>query len=266
MKNLFIIIFTLFFSLYSSTSNASIELVSHESLVNLKDKKILLAGATGNNGSHILYLLDKLDLNFRAMSRDIDKASKKFGSHYEWVQADVTKPETLVKALEGIDIVIVAIASKIPIGKNRPERVDYFGSVNMINASISAGVKRYVIITSSSSGVEDHFLNLIFNNVLLWKAKAEKYLVKSGLEYVIVCPSVINDNPGSQKLIKIIQRNSFERGMEITREDLATIVVEASGNKDAKNKVFTVINDNARYSKLWINKLKEMPNKLNHPK
>mgnify|MGYP001445469397 CR=1 FL=1 len=41
MKNLFIIIFTLFFSLYSSSSNASIELVSHESLVNLKDKKIL---------------------------------------------------------------------------------------------------------------------------------------------------------------------------------------------------------------------------------
>ena len=63
MKNLFIIIFTLFFSLYSSSTNASIELVSHESLVNLKDKKILLAGATGNNGSHILYLLDKLDLN-----------------------------------------------------------------------------------------------------------------------------------------------------------------------------------------------------------
>ena len=54
--------------------------------------------------------------------------------------------------------------------------------------------------------------------------------------------------------------------MEITREDLATIVVEVSGNKDAKDKVFTVINDNAKYSKLWINKLKDMPNKLNHPK
>ena len=262
MKNLFIYIFIL---LYSFNTNASDDLVIKEAVANLQDKKILLAGATGNNGRQILYLLEKLSLNFRAMSRDTVKASKEFGSHYEWVQADVTKAETLSDAMEGIDIVISAVASKIPFGKNRPERVDYIGSKNMIDASIRAGVEKFIIITSSSSGVENHFLNLIFNDVLLWKAKGEEYLVNSGLEYVIICPSVINDNPGREHSINIIPRRTFKTGMEITRKDLATIVVTSAGYPDAKNKVFTVINNEGKYSNSWVNKIMNMPERLNHP-
>ena len=262
MKFLFAILFSIIIPVYSHSSEG---VISQDILNNLSNKKILLAGATGNNGRHILSLLEDLDVDFRAMSRNINKASKKFGNQYDWVQGDVTKPDTLINAVEGIDIVISAVATKMPFGNNRSERVDYLGAVNLINASKEAGVKRYIIITSSSSGVKDHFLNTIFNNMLLWKAKAEKYLVNSGLEYVVICPSVINDNPGGKKMINLIPRPSYEDGMKITRADLATVVVVAAGHSYSLNKVFTVINEEKNYSNLWTQGFKNMPEVLNLP-
>jgi len=240
--------------------------IGPESLDSLRGKKILLAGATGKNGRHILYLLSELGLDFYPTSRDIVKAKNVFGQHFNWIEADVTKPESFKRALEEIDIVISAVATMMPFGKNRSEQVDYYGTKNLLNLSKQSGVTRFIIITSSSSGVKDHFLNKFFNNMLMWKAEAEKILVNSGLEYVIVCPSVINDNPGRLKSIRLIPRPLYQAGMEIGREDLAAVVVAAAGHPDASNRVFTVINEEKEYSNLWLSTFKDLPKSLNHPK
>ena len=98
--------------------------IGEEALSNLQGKKILLAGATGKNGRYVLKRLGELGLDVRAMSRDIEDAAYEFGSQYDWVEADVTDPETLTKALEGVDIVISAVATAWPMGSSRSEKVD----------------------------------------------------------------------------------------------------------------------------------------------
>ena len=102
-------------------------------------------------------------------------------------------------------------------------------------------------------------------DVVIWKARGEEYLVNSGLDYVIICPSAINDNSGGEKSIRIIPRTKFKAGMEITRKDLATVVVTSAGYQGAKNKVFTVINEKNKYSNSWVYKINEMPEELNLP-
>ena len=231
----------------------------------LEGQKVLLAGATGNNGRYVLKHLAALGVDVRAMSRNIDKAKKEFGDQYDWVQADVTKPETLGAAADGVDIVISAVATAMPLGKNKSERVDFEGTVNLATAAKKAGARRFVIITSSSSGVKDHFLNVIGNNVLIWKGKAEQALVDSGLEYVVVGPAGIDDRPGGQNAIRLIPREEYERGMVIGREDLAAVVVAAAGLPAASGRVFTATGSEAPASNDWLDSFETLPTELNLP-
>ena len=239
--------------------------IGAEALTNLQGKKILLAGATGNNGKHILTALDELGLDVRAMSRSVEDAKEEFGAQYDWVEADVTDPASLAAAVQDVDIVISAVATAMPFGGNRSEKVDYEGTVNLSRAAKAAGATRFVIITSSNSGVEDHFLNTIGGNVLIWKGKAEEALVDSGLEYVVLAPAGIDDKPGGTTQIALIPRSEYESGMFIGREDMAAVAIAAAGHPDAANRVFTATNLDGPASMAWLDRFADLPSELNLP-
>lgn len=270
IKSLFLIVLALSVAscsdsapeLSASTERASI---GDEALANLQGKKILLAGATGNNGRYVLRRLGELGLDVRAMSRNVERAAENFGDQYDWVQADVTDASTLAAAVQDVDIVISAVATAMPVGGNRPEKVDYEGTVNLAGAAKAAGATRFVIITSSSSGEKDHFLNTIANDVLIWKGKAEQILVDSGMEYVVVGPAGIDDRPGGVEAINLIPRSEYVAGMFIGREDLAAVTIAAAGDPDAKNRVFTATNADGAASEAWLDRFAVLPTELNLP-
>ena len=62
--------------------------------------KILVAGATGNVGRYLVEQLNEAGHHVRALTRNPAKAS--FSDGVEVVSGDLTKPETLVPALEGV--------------------------------------------------------------------------------------------------------------------------------------------------------------------
>lgn len=235
------------------------EIVGPVAVEALRGKVILLAGATGNNGRVVLRRLGELGLNVRAMSRDTEAARQEFGKQYQWVQADVTSPDTLVRAMAGVDVVISAVATAMPVGGNRPEKVDYEGTINLARAAKAAGVKKFVIITSSVSGKTGGLMNMVGGDVLVWKGKAEAALIASGIPYVIVGPARINDDPGGQKQIRVIPRAQYQGGMMITREDLAAVVIAAAGAPNAANRSFSVINTEKPADALWQGSLPSMP-------
>jgi uncharacterized protein YbjT (DUF2867 family) len=237
------------------------ELVGPEAMAGLEGKTILLAGATGNNGSVVLQQLGDLGLKVRAMTRDAAAARKEFGERYEWVEADVTKPDTLKAATMGVDIVISAVATAWPVGSNRPEKVDYEGTVNLATAAKAAGATRFVIITSSSSGQTDHFLNYIGGNVLIWKGKAEEALMASGLEYVVVGPTAMTDEPLGARKIRLVPRAEYVRGMTVSRADTAAVVITAAGLPAAANRTFSVLNADGAGTTAWRDQLAQMPRK-----
>ena len=250
---------------YGGSVPAAAPSVGEQALAGLQGKTVLLGGATGKNGRYVLQHLEGLGIEVRAMTRDIDDAKDEIGNQYDWVEADVTKPDTLPAAVEGVDIVISAIATAWPIGSNRPEKVDYEGTLHLARAAKAAGATRFVIITSSSSGTKDHFLNTIGGNVLIWKGKAEQVLVESGLEYVVVGPAGINNDPGGIEAISLIPRSEYKSGMFIGREDLAAVVVAAAGHPDAANRVFTATNAEGPATDAWLSSFASLPTELNLP-
>jgi uncharacterized protein YbjT (DUF2867 family) len=227
------------------------DLITPEALAALRERTVLVAGASGRNGRVVLRQLAALGVRARAMTRDPEAARREIGAGFDWVAGDVTRPETLAAAVKDVDVVISAVATAMPVGANRPEEVDFAGTVNLSKAARAAGATRFVIITSSVSGKKDHFLNYIGGDVLIWKKRAEEALISSGLEYVIVGPTAMNDDPGGRKPIRLLPRARYQAGMAITRDDLATVVIAAAVLPQAANRAFSVANGTAPATTDW---------------
>jgi len=90
-----------------------------------------------------------------------------------------------------------------------PEKVDYQGQIAQIDLAKKLGIPHVILLSSMGGTDPDNFLNSVgksttklFNeeeghgDILLWKRRAEKYLVESGLDYTILHPGHLVDSRG----------------------------------------------------------------------
>lgn len=203
---------------------------------------VVVAGATGGTGRFVVKHLIAEGYEVRAMVRSLEKGKQVFGEGITLVRADVTEPSTLHSLLAGADFVISAIgAGGKEKGTASPEAVDYSGSVALIDAAQSAGIKKFIMITSGGVTWWTHPLNWFYGGVLKWKRKAEIYLRQSGLTHVIVRPNGgLNDEPGNVQKIVFTQKDGFPS--RISREDVAIVCVKALMHEEADNKTFEILN------------------------
>lgn len=110
--------------------------------------KIVLIGATGFVGSHLLEELLRRNHDVTAIARDVNKVPVKDGKP-KAVAVDVTDVAALVKVLKGNDIVLSAFNA----GWSNPNIYDDFikGSKAIQEAVRESGVKRYVVIGGAGS-------------------------------------------------------------------------------------------------------------------
>jgi len=135
-----------------------------------------------------------------------------------------------------------------------PEQVDWLGAKEQIDCAKEAGVNHIVLVgsmgVSPQKNTPDNTLNKIGDgNILVWKAKAEEYLMNSGVTYTIIHPGGLMNKPGNQRELVLGVNDSllddFEQlgaTRQIPREDVANLVVEVLRNKDlVANKSFDVV-------------------------
>lgn len=201
---------------------------------------VVVAGATGGTGRLVVKHLIAEGYEVRAMVRSLEKGKQVLGENVTMVQADVTEPATLPPLLAGADFVISAIGVS-GRGEASPEDVDYGGSLALIDASKSAGIKKFIMVTSGGVTWWTHPINWFSGGVLKWKRKAEQYLRASGLPHVIVRPNGgLTDKPGNSNKIMFTQNDGFPSS--ISREDVAIVCVKALVYKEASNKTFEIKN------------------------
>jgi len=159
----------------------------------------------------------------------------------EAVVGDLKNPASIAAALDGVNAVINAAGSGAPaVADNLPEMVDFQGARNLAEEAVAAGVGHYVLVSSMGVTDDDHYLNQMFNNVMLWKRRGEEAVVASGITYTIVRPGGLNDEPGSAQTIIFEQGDNPGRGKVISRTDLARVCVAALQDAEARNKVFEI--------------------------
>ena len=72
---------------------------------------ILLTGATGTAGREISKALQRMGVRYRSLVRNRDKAEGSAGMSGELVEGDLSRPETMGAALEGVEKALLLTAS-----------------------------------------------------------------------------------------------------------------------------------------------------------
>lgn len=95
----------------------------------------------------------------------------------------------------------------------------------------------------------DNFLNTIGvkedgtgGQILMWKRKAEEYLIASGLTYTILHPGGLLDKPGGRKVLMGIDDKFLDqKARSIPRADVAEVMVQSLLLPVARNRALDLI-------------------------
>lgn len=149
---------------------------------------IVVTGASGYVGSHIVKQLVDMDKPVRAMVRSrrgAEKEGRLKNLPADWAEADVTYPETLGSAMEGATAVVHTVAIAIEKGGGTYETINYQGTVNVVEAAKAANVGRFVNISQLGAASDLPY------RFLASKGKAQEYVAASDLDWTAFRPSVI---------------------------------------------------------------------------
>ena len=159
---------------------------------------VLVVGATGSIGRLVVEEAIRQGHAARALVRDPAKA-RRLPAEAQVVVGDVTRPERLPAAVEGVDAVVFTLGSD-GRGKAGAESVDYGGVRNVLAA---LGSRKARIALMTSIGVTNR--TGAYNRATEahdWKRRAERLVRASGLPYTIVRPGWFDYNgPDEHRLV-----------------------------------------------------------------
>ena len=213
---------------------------------------VLVAGATGRTGRLVVSNLLEQGYPVRALVRDMDRGHEILGEGVEYAEGDVRDIDSLRAAMQGASSLIITIGSSRKDGSdNGPEFVDYGGVKNLAQAAADISVQQVVLMSSAGVTHEDHVLNQMFDNLLIWKSRGEDALRGSGVDYTIVRPGGLMETPGDETAV-VFEQGDRRTGM-ISREDVALVCVAALQVPAARNKTFEVFGSEEQAPNDWTN-------------
>lgn len=148
----------------------------------MKNKKVLVAGATGYLGQYIVKELKNKGYFVRVLIRD-EKQKELFKNVDEFFIAEVTKPNTLKNIADDIDYVFSSIGITRQKDGLTYMDVDYQGNKNLLDEAIKSKVKKFQYISAINANN--------FRNLKIFEAKENfvDELKKSPLKYSIIRPN-----------------------------------------------------------------------------
>lgn len=215
-------------------------------------KKIFVAGATGSTGKRIVEQLLAKGFAVKAGVRDVDKAKSTFPGNnpdLQIVKADVTEGSTKLADVisDDSEAVICATGFRPSWDLLAPWKVDNFGTVNLVEACRKRGVNRFILISSilvngAAMGQLFNpayiFLN-VFGLTLVAKLQAEQHIRKSGINYTIIRPGGLRNDPPNGNIVMEPEDTLYEGS--ISRDQVADVAVEALLNPESCYKVVEIV-------------------------
>ena len=144
--------------------------------------------------------------------------------------------EDLAIAITGSDAVVFAAGAGPGSGADRKETVDLGGAVLLRRAAERAGVDRYVMV--SAMGTDDPPQgDDVFSVYLRAKARADRDLAASELDWTIVRPGRLTDQPATGR---VELGREVPRG-EVPRADVAAVLAAVLADENTVGRVIEVV-------------------------
>jgi uncharacterized protein YbjT (DUF2867 family) len=202
---------------------------------------VLVVGATGSIGRLAVAEAIRQGHAVRALVRNPARAGR-LPREAQVVTGDVTRPDTLSGAVEGVDAVVFTLGSD-GTGKVGAESVDYGGVRNVLRA-LGARTARVALMTSI--GVTDrtgaHNRSTEAHD---WKRRAERLLRASGRPYTIVRPGWFDYNGPDEHRLVLLQGDKRQAGDPsdgaVARRQIAEVLVRSLSSDHASRKTFELV-------------------------
>jgi uncharacterized protein YbjT (DUF2867 family) len=187
--------------------------------------KVLLIGANGQIGKHVVELAkEDEDISITAMVRKKEQLEdfKKNGT--EAVLADLEgSVKDLEQAMEGANAVVFTAGSGGNTGADKTILVDLDGAIKAVEAAERAGVERFVMISAFQANNREYWKESPIKHYMAAKHYADRYLMNSKLNYTIIRPGNLRNEPGIGK----IKAGELSEYGAVPREDVARTVIES---------------------------------------
>ncbi|MGD0075891.1 MAG: NAD-dependent epimerase/dehydratase family protein [Candidatus Binataceae bacterium] len=215
-------------------------------------KVVAIAGGSGFIGGAIARRLAGIPaIRARLLSRNPERARERLAPiDADFVRAEVTDPSSLKTALDGARAIVSAVQFdgypvEDPSRGLTFERVDYGGTVAILEAAKACAVEHFIYI--SGVAADERSSHPAFSA----KGRAERAIRESGLSYTIFRPSLVF-GPGDSTVNMFARMLRFaplfavpgtgrQRLQPVYVEDLAACVALAlTDSQRARNQIFEV--------------------------
>ena len=174
----------------------------------------------------------------RSLIRDPGQADEVRAGGAEPVACDLedASEEQVAAAVGPADAVVFAAGAGPGSGAERKWTMDHGGAVKLIAAARANAIPRYVMVSSMGADPEASGDD-VFAEYQRAKGQADADLVESGLDYTIVRPGRLTDDPGTGR-VAVGERVGRA---EVPRDDVAAVLAAALRTEATVGKVFEVV-------------------------
>lgn len=215
--------------------------IVHEALVSRTRLSVLVVGATGSIGRLVVEQALREGHAVRALVRSASKA-RPLPSEVQVVVGDVTRPDTLSAAVDGVDAVVFTLGSD-GAGKVGAETVDYGGVRNVLRA-LGSRPARLALMTSIgvTNRTGDYNRRTEAHD---WKRRSERLVRASGWPYTIVRPGWFDYNKPNEQRLALLQGDRRHAGDPsdgvVARRQIAEVLVRCLTSPAADRKTFELV-------------------------
>ena len=199
---------------------------------------VVIVGGHGKIGLRLEKLLAERGDSPRGIIRKTEQAHELEEIGAEPIVLDIENVDDIGDALAGADAAVFAAGAGPGSGPARKRTVDYGGAVKLVEACRSQDVRRYVMVSSIGSNRPETWSEQM-RPYQEAKHEADQYLIESGLEYTIIRPGGLTDDPGTGQ-VEIAEKVDYAA---VTRDDVAAVIAECLVADNTIGKDFDVVND-----------------------
>jgi uncharacterized protein YbjT (DUF2867 family) len=197
---------------------------------------IVIAGGHGKIALRLARLLSARGDTVRSLIRNPGHAAGVHATGAEPVLADMEALDSLAELVEGADAVVFAAGAGPGSGPERKRTVDLGAAVKLLDAAQATGARRYLMVSSIGAGDPSSGSGAM-RPYLEAKAEADAALSASALDWTIVRPGRLTDDPGTG----MVQVGELERGGSITRDDVAAVLAACLDEPRTVRKTFVLL-------------------------
>jgi uncharacterized protein YbjT (DUF2867 family) len=180
---------------------------------------IVIAGGHGQIALRLTRLLTARGDRVRGLIRNPDHAADLEAAGSEPVLCDLELNPDIQTAIGAADAIVFAAGAGAGSGVTRKRTMDRDGALKLIDAAKAGGISRYLMI--STFHAEEPRGNEVFQAYMRAKAEADAALRESGLEYTIIRPGRLTDEPCTGR-VNLARRL---KGADVPRDDVAAVLL-----------------------------------------